>query len=138
MRAKFANKPPTPGKLLAAENANKGVAFELRAGRPKPFVARWTERGARKSKAFASEKARQDYADAILARREKLGVAAVTMSAAETETWQLFRRMIGAADPLRVAQFWLEKNGIAESNGTMTAQSWNMPISPKNTPCLAG
>ncbi len=123
MRTKSANKKPTPESLLAKTNANKGVAFEFRAGRPKPFVARWTERGVRKSKTFASEKDRADYAAALLARRERLGKDAVTMSAAETETWQIFRRMIGAADPLRVAQFWLQKNGIAESNGMMTVQT---------------
>ena len=94
----------TPSRIILMRGV---TAYEKPAGR-KRFFLRWRgEDGGRKAKAFTTEKAREKFARALMAARERIGRQALSFDAEEWAQWLRFKDVVGAVDPLTVAREWL-------------------------------
>jgi site-specific recombinase XerD len=102
----------------------RGIRYEHRDGRKKPFLLFWSDKaGKRKSAAYASEGIRETAARALADKREEFGAAVMTFSPREWQTWQEFRAAIGAADPMQVAREW---KAIRQGAGTDKAAGYTV------------
>jgi site-specific recombinase XerD len=84
----------------------RGLAFETREGKSLPFYARWRDQGRRATKAFESEKKRDEFATAWLKARSERIKSSVTV--VDREMWAEFTKLTDGVDPLAVARYWAD------------------------------
>jgi hypothetical protein len=101
--------------------APKGMWYETRRAKDKPFLARWRIPGGQKDgRAFASEKERAEFAAQWIAQRKEFGRAAVFADAKQLEVWAEFARIVGDVPPLVVAREWRELKGAGATTSALT------------------
>jgi site-specific recombinase XerD len=99
--------PPKTATETPPWTPPRGIRYEHRPGRKKPFLLFWSDRtGKRKAAAYGSESVREIAARALADKREEFGAAVMTFSPREWQTWQEFRAEIGEAEPMQVAREW--------------------------------
>lgn len=98
--------------------------YEERPGRPNPFLLVWREKdGQRRKQAFRDEADRETVARELADKMRVHGMAVLEFDPDEWRQWQEFKRMIGGADPLRVAADWLSsRDPVAEQAKTLTVR----------------
>lgn len=98
----------------------RGIHFEFKEGRPSPFIVRWRGTDGRvKCMSFATESARLDAAKGLARRRAAYGKAGLNVSPKEWQRWEAFKELIGGADPIEVARFWISKGGAKVNTRTV-------------------
>lgn len=98
----------------------RGIRFEYRAERPNaPFYLHWrSPEGGRKKAAYESERARARAAKKLAEEKQTHGKAVLEFNPEEWHAWQAFKKMIGEADPIAVAQHWIKTGGKAGPDGS--------------------
>ncbi len=109
-------RPTTKRPQVPTNPAPKGMWFEHRPGRDKPFLARWRVGKGKETQGFETEPERTEFAAAWAKRRELYGKQALTVAPRRLEVWDEFDRRTAGADPLQVADFWLKMRGVAGGN----------------------
>lgn len=105
----------------------KGIRYEHRDGRRKPFYLFWRVPGEKNEKAqsFADEAAREKVAKAMAEKKAEHGNAILGFDPVKWRRWLEFEHMVGGADPLRVAAEWLAQrtgsDAAADSSKTVAA-----------------
>lgn len=90
----------------------RGIRYSERPGKPRPYLLHWRgPDGIRKCVAYEDKKTREKAAKALIAKRELNGRAVLNFKPAEWNLWEQFRAMIGNADPIEVARFWIARGG---------------------------
>jgi integrase len=90
----------------------RGIRYSERPGLPRPFLLHWRGTdGVRKCVAYDTAPKREKAAKALLTKRELSGRSVMDFNPADWHLWTQFRELIGAADPMDVARFWLAKGG---------------------------
>lgn len=97
----------------------RGIRYSSRPGRPSPFLLHWSDgSGKRCAAAYASPDSREKAAKALAEKRSDYGTDVLTFDPREWRQWLTFRELIGAADPVQVAQQWLAaraRDGVQSS-----------------------
>jgi integrase len=90
----------------------RGIRYSERPGLPRPFLLHWRGLdGTRKCVAYDTKPKREKAAKALVTKREQSGRSVMDFNPADWFLWTQFRELIGEADPLDVARFWLSKGG---------------------------
>lgn len=116
--------PPRTATETPPWTPPRGIRYEHRPGRKKPFLLFWSDKqGKRVSTAYASENLRETAARALADKREDFGTSVLTFSPREWQVWQEFRAEIGEADPMQVAREW---KAIRQGAGTDKAAGYTI------------
>lgn len=106
MPTKMPTKTPTVD-TITKPTLPKGLYFDHRAGRPKPFFARWREPGGvKRSRAFSTMDDLTRFAAQWAKQRTGWGPALPVIHPVTVEKWKLFAEITDGADPIKVARFW--------------------------------
>jgi hypothetical protein len=101
----------------------RGIRYSERAGLPRPYLLHWRgPDGVRKCVAYEDAKTREKAAKALIAKRELNGRAVLNFKPAEWTLWEQFRTMIGTADPIEVARFWIARGGRTSGESVTVAE----------------
>jgi integrase len=99
----------------------RGIRYALRPGLPKPFLLHWRGAdGVRKCTSFPDEKMRERAAKTLAEKRLAHGRTIMNFNPREWALWEKFRAVIGDADPLEVARFWIARGGSTQAKPTLT------------------
>jgi hypothetical protein len=101
----------------------RGIRYSDRKGVPRPFLLHWRgPDGVRKCVAYEDRKTREKAAKALIAKRELNGRAVLNFKPSEWAVWEQFKTMIGTADPIEVARFWISKGGRTTGESVTVAE----------------
>jgi integrase len=99
----------------------RGIWYAERPGRPSPYLLHWRgPDGSRKCVAYTDTATREKAAKSLATRRETRGRAVLNFNPRDWEIWEQFRTIIGDADPLAVARFWIARGGSTKGKTGVT------------------
>lgn len=99
----------------------RGIRYAERPGRPRPYLLHWRgPDGVRKCVSFETDALREKAAKALVTKREIRGRAVLNFNPREWEVWEQFKTIVGDADPLEVARFWIARGGSTQGKTAVT------------------
>jgi integrase len=108
------------------QNSNKwtpprGIRYSERPGLPRPHLLHWCGAdGRRKCVAYEDTATREKAAKALITKREMRGRTVLNFNPRDWEIWEQFKTIVGDADPLEVARFWIARGGSTEGRTSTT------------------
>ena len=108
------------------QNGNKwtpprGIRYAERPGLPRPYLLHWCgPDGRRKCVAYEDTATREKAAKALITKREMRGRTVLNFNPRDWEIWEQFKTIVGDADPLEVARFWIARGGSTKGKTAVT------------------